>query len=278
MPVISHKPTIPTVRHLKKPDFKAVLSQGNNPLKPLTSGKQSISGRNNQGRITSRHRGGGHKRLYREIDFSRDKIKVPGKVVSVEYDPNRTCYISLISYADGEKRYILAPKGLQIGNTIISDKTAPIQVGNCLPLRNLPMGTIIHNIELVPGKGGQLARSAGSRAQLLGKEGKYAQVRMPSGEVRLILLDCRATIGQIGNEEHMNVRYGKAGRMRNLGWRPFVRGIAMTPRDHPHGGGEGGSPIGMSSPKSPWGKKTLGKKTRNNPQTDKYILRRKKSK
>lgn len=274
MAVIKSKSFIPTVRHKRMPDYGEKLSQPNQPHKKLTKGANKSSGRNAQGRITSRARGGGHKRAYRSIDFKRDKQGVPGKVVSIEYDPNRSCFISLINYVDGDKRYILSPKGLVVGDEIIADKKAEIKVGNALPLRNIPMGTVIHNIELTPGKGGQIVRSAGSNAQLLGKEGKYAQIRLPSGEIRKVNLDCTATIGQIGNEDHFNIKYGKAGRRRNLGWRPKVRGIAMNPRDHPHGGGEAGSPIGMPSPKSPWGWKTLGKKTRQNKATDKFIIRR----
>ncbi|OIQ00555.1 50S ribosomal protein L2 [Candidatus Wirthbacteria bacterium CG2_30_54_11] len=278
MAIIRLKPVEPTFRHVRKPDFRAALSQGNAPEKSLTHGLKKQSGRNNQGKITSRHRGGGHKQLYREIDFSRYKEGVTGLVATIEYDPNRSCYISLIQYKDGEKRYILSPKGLNVGDEIVSGKNAEIKLGNSLPLRHIPMGTILHNIEMLPGLGGKLARSAGASAQLIGKEGKYAQIRMPSGELRLILLECRATIGQIGNDDHMKVKYGKAGRRRNMGWRPHVRGLAQNPRSHPHGGGEGGSPIGMPAPNSPWGKKTLGNKTRNNARTDRFIIKHKNEK
>ncbi len=274
MPVITLKPVIPTYRHYKKIDYRNALSQGNDPLKSLVVGKKSTGGRNNMGRITMRHRGGGHKQAYRIIDFRRDKIGIVGIVQSIEYDPNRTCFISLINYADGEKRYILSPKGLKVGDKVISDKKADIQVGNSLPLRFVPMGTVIHNIELVPGEGGQLVRSAGASAQLVGKEGKYAQIRVPSGELRRVLVDCSATIGQVSNEDHINVSLGKAGRKRNMGRRPVVRGKVMSPKDHPHGGGEGRNSIGMPSPKTKWGKKARGIKTRNNTRTDHMIIRR----
>jgi large subunit ribosomal protein L2 len=244
------------------------------PLKRLTKAKNRIHGRNHRGKITIRHRGGGHKRRYRFIDFKRDKIGIPGRVATIEYDPNRTARIALIVYADGEKRYIIAPLGLQVDDPVISGEGADIREGNALPLRNIPVGTVIHNIELYPGRGGQLARAAGASSQIVAKEGGYAQVRLPSGEVRMIHLDCMATIGQIGNVDHGNIKLGKAGRKRWKGWRPAVRGSAMDPKSHPHGGGEGRSPIGMPSPKSPWGKKTLGKKTRHNRRTEKYIIRR----
>lgn len=234
------------------------------------------SGRNHQGRITVRHRGGGHKRLYRIIDFKRDKIGIPGKVIAIEYDPNRSARIALIQYADGEKRYIIAPLGLKVGDTVMSGPDAEIKVGNALPLANIPVGTFIHNIELYPGRGGQLVRAAGTAAQILAKEGDYAQVKLPSGEIRLINLKCMATIGQVGNVDHANIRLGKAGRKRWLGWRPTVRGSAMSPRDHPHGGGEGRAPIGLPHPKTPWGKCALGKKTRRNKLTDKFIIKRRK--
>ncbi len=234
-------------------------------------------GRNSQGRITVRHRGGGAKRKYRIIDFKRDKDGIPGKVAAIEYDPNRTARIALIHYVDGEKRYIIAPNKLKVGDVIESGENADIKVGNALPLRNIPVGTTVHNIELSPGKGGQLARSAGSEAQLMAKEGKYAQLRLPSGEFRLVLQECRATIGQVGNVEHENLTLGKAGKSRHRGRRPHVRGSAMNPVDHPHGGGEGRAPIGMPSPLTPWGKPTLGYKTRpKNKKSDKYIVRRRK--
>jgi large subunit ribosomal protein L2 len=239
-------------------------------LRPL----HKRAGRNRQGRITVRHRGGGHKRQYRVIDFRRDKMDIPAKVQSIEYDPNRSARIALLSYTDGEKRYIIAPLGLQVGDVVVSGGGAEIRVGNALPLDRIPLGTLVHNVELSPGKGGQIVRSAGTSAQVLAKEGKYVTLRLPSGEMRLVHSRCMATIGQVGNVEHGNVKLGKAGRKRWMGYRPSVRGSAMTPRDHPHGGGEGRSPIGMPSPKSPWGQKTLGKKTRRNKTTNKYILRR----
>lgn len=247
------------------------------PEKSLVVSLNKKGGRNSQGRITVRHRGGGAKRKYRIIDFKRDKDGIPGKVAAIEYDPNRTARIALIHYADGEKRYIIAPNKLKVGDVIESGENADIKVGNALPLRNIPVGTTVHNIELSPGKGGQLARSAGSEAQLIAKEGKYAQLRLPSGEFRLVLQECRATIGQVGNVEHENLTLGKAGKSRHRGRRPHVRGSAMNPVDHPHGGGEGRAPIGMPSPLTPWGKPTLGYKTRpKNKKSDKYIVRRRK--
>jgi len=244
------------------------------PERSLLRPMPKKAGRNVQGRITVRHRGGGHKRRYRMIDFKRDKFGIPARVDSIEYDPNRSARIALLVYADGEKRYIIAPLGLKVNDSVESGPEADIGVGNALPIANIPVGTMIHNIELHNGKGGQLARSAGASAQLLAKEGKYAQVRLPSGEVRLINVKNLATIGQVGNTDWGNVRLGKAGRARWLGRRPTTRGSAMSPRDHPHGGGEGKAPIGMPSPKSPWGKKTLGKKTRRRKDTDKWIVRR----
>jgi len=244
------------------------------PERALVRSANKSAGRNNTGRISVRHRGGGHKRLYRVIDFKRDKIGVPGRVASIEYDPNRSARIALIVYADGDKRYILAPLGLQAGAQIMAGPEAEIRAGNALPLRNIPLGTMIHNLELYPGRGGQLARSAGTQAQLMAKEGDYAQVRLPSGEVRRVALMCMATIGQVGNTDHANLNLGKAGRKRWLGWRPTVRGTAMDPASHPHGGGEGRSPVGMPGPKTPWGKPALGFRTRKNKSTDKYIVRR----
>jgi large subunit ribosomal protein L2 len=256
-------------------DFAEITTD--QPEKSLLAPVTRKGGRNNQGKLTVRHQGGGHKRKYRIIDFKRNKDGIPGRVATIEYDPNRTANIALIHYADGEKRYILAPKGIKVGQEIMSGTTADIKVGNALPLANIPVGTTIHNIELKPGKGGQLARSAGAEAQLLGKEERYALVRLGSGEVRMILLTCRATIGQVGNLEHELVNVGKAGRSRWKGIRPTVRGSVMNPNDHPHGGGEGRAPIGRKSPMSPWGKPTLGYKTRKkNSQTDKYIVRRRK--
>jgi large subunit ribosomal protein L2 len=256
-------------------DFAEITTD--QPEKSLLAPVTRKGGRNNQGKLTVRHQGGGHKRKYRIIDFKRNKDGIPGRVATIEYDPNRTANIALIHYADGEKRYILAPKGIKVGQEIMSGTEADIKVGNSLPLANIPVGTTIHNIELKPGKGGQLARSAGAEAQLLGKEERYALVRLGSGEVRMILLTCRATIGQVGNLEHELVNVGKAGRSRWKGIRPTVRGSVMNPNDHPHGGGEGRAPIGRKSPMSPWGKPTLGYKTRKkNSQTDKYIVRRRK--
>jgi large subunit ribosomal protein L2 len=230
------------------------------------------------GRITVRHRGGGHRRHIRVVDFKRDKLGIPARVAAIEYDPNRTARLALLHYADGEKRYIISPLDLRVGDAVVSGPDAEIRPGNSLPISNIPVGTMVHNIEIKQGRGGQLVRSAGTAAQLLAKEGDYAQVRMPSGEVRLVRQVCYATIGQVGNVDHSNIKLGKAGRKRHLGIRPTVRGSAMSPRDHPHGGGEGRQPIGMPSPKSPWGKPTLGKKTRHNKQTDKYIVRRRSKK
>jgi large subunit ribosomal protein L2 len=271
MAVKVYKPKTPGTRHKTSYTFEEITKT--TPERSLVVPLKKNSGRNMYGRITVRHRGGGHKRFIRIVDFKRDKLDVPATVSAIEYDPNRTARLALLYYADGEKRYILAPIGLMVGDTVISGKDAEIRPGNSLPMANIPVGTTIHNVELLPGNGGQLVRSAGTSAQLLAKEGKYAHVRLPSGEVRLVLQECRASIGQVGNVEHANIKLGKAGRKRHMGWRPSLRGSAMTPRDHPHGGGEGRSPIGMSSPKSPWGKPTLGKKTRKNKRTDKYIVR-----
>jgi large subunit ribosomal protein L2 len=245
------------------------------PERSLTEPLKRHAGRNNQGRITVRHRGGGHKRRYRIIDFKRDKDGIAGKVVSIEYDPNRTARIALVVYVDGEKRYILAPNGLQVGQAIMSGAEAEIRVGNSLPLRNIPLGSTIHNVELQPGRGGQMVRSAGAAAQLMAKEGKYAQLRMPSGEVRLVPLVARATLGQVGNIDHENESIGKAGRSRWMGIRPTVRGSVMNPVDHPHGGGEGRAPIG-GQPQTPWGRPAMGLRTRHNPKTDRLIVRRRK--
>jgi large subunit ribosomal protein L2 len=272
MPVKTYKPTSPGRRGMTGSTFEQVTST--EPERSLLRPLSKRAGRNTQGRITVRHRGGGHKRQYRVIDFKRDKIDIPAQVKSIEYDPNRSARIALLVYADGEKRYIVAPLGLQVGDTVMSGGGAEIRVGNALPLERVPLGTLVHNVELSPGRGGQMVRSAGTSAQLLAKEGDYVTLRLPSGEMRLVRKECRATVGQVGNVDHGNVKFGKAGRKRWLGYRPAVRGSAMTPRDHPHGGGEGRAPVGMSSPKSPWGKKTLGKKTRRNKSTDKYIVRR----
>jgi large subunit ribosomal protein L2 len=243
------------------------------PHKPLLVSKQRTNGRNNLGKMTVRHRGGGHKRHYRLIDFKRDKFGIPGKVATIEYDPNRSARIALVNYADGEKRYIIAPVGLQVGQSIMSGPEADILAGNALPIKNIPLGTQIHNIELRPGKGGQMARSAGSFAQLVAKEGDVAQLRLPSGEIRRVSVNCMATVGQVGNTEHENVSIGKAGRTRWKGVRPTVRGVAMNPVDHPHGGGEGKT-SGGRNPVTPWGQPTRGYKTRNNKRTDKFIVKR----
>ena len=273
MPVKKFKPTSPGRRSMSVSSFEELTRS--KPERSLTEPLKRHAGRNNQGRITVRHRGGGHKRRYRIIDFKRDKDGVPGKVSSIEYDPNRTARIALIVYADGEKRYIVAPVGLQVGQVVMSGPDAEIRVGNCLPLRNMPLGSTIHNIELSPGRGAQLVRSAGTSAQLMAKEGKFAQLRMPSGEVRLVQLTARATLGQVGNIEHENESIGKAGRSRWMGIRPTVRGSVMNPVDHPHGGGEGRAPIG-GQPQTPWGKPALGARTRRNKKTQSMIVRRRK--
>ena len=272
MAVKTYKPTSPGRRGMTGSTFEEIT--GIEPERSLLRPLRKRSGRNVYGRITVRRRGGGHKRQYRLIDFNRDKVGIPARVRSIEYDPNRSARIALLVYADGEKRYIIAPLGLQVGDTVMSGVDSEIRVGNALPLDRIPLGTLVHNIELYPGRGGQMVRSAGTSAQVLAKEGDYVTLRLPSGEMRLVRKECMATVGEVGNVDHGNIKLGKAGRKRWLGRRPSVRGSAMTPRDHPHGGGEGRSPIGMSSPKSPWGRKTLGKKTRRNKATDKYIVRR----
>ncbi len=272
MPIKIYKPTSPGRRGMSVTSFEDITRA--KPERSLLRPLRKKAGRNTQGRVTVRHRGGGHKRRYRVIDFKRDKFGIPARVDSIEYDPNRSARIALLVYADGDKRYIIAPLGLKVNDIVESGPEADIRAGNALPIANIPVGTLIHNIELQTGRGGQLVRSAGASAQLLAKEGKYAQVRLPSGEVRLINVSNLATIGQVGNTDWGNVRLGKAGRARWLGRRPTTRGSAMSPRDHPHGGGEGRAPIGMPSPKSPWGKKTLGKKTRRRKDTDKWIVRR----
>ncbi len=273
MALKSFKPTSPGLRQMTVSTFEEITT--NKPEKALTSTLNKKSGRNNQGRITVRHRGGGAKRLYRLIDFKRNKDHIPAKVATIEYDPNRSANIALLHYVDGEKRYIIAPQGLKVGNMIVSGAGVDISPGNALPLSSIPVGTIIHNIEMKPGKGAQIVRSAGGHAQLMAKEGRYAQVRMPSGEVRMILIDCRATIGTIGNGDHGNITVGKAGRKRHMGFRPTVRGVVMNPNDHPHGGGEGRSPIGRKHPVTPWGKPALGHRTRKkNKPSDKFIVRR----
>lgn len=274
MPVKNYKPTSPGRRDMSVSTFEEITRS--KPERSLIAPLKQKAGRNNRGTITVRHRGGGHKQRYRIIDFKRDKFGIPAKVSSIEYDPNRSSRIALLTYADGEKRYILAPVGLSVGDSVISGPDADIRVGNALPIYRIPLGTQLHNVELQPGKGGQLVRSAGTSAQLLAKEGDYAQVRLPSGEVRFISQNCVATIGQVGNVDHSNVTLGKAGRKRWLGIRPSVRGSAMDPNSHPHGGGEGAAPIGMPGPKTPWGKPALGAKTRKNKRTEKYIVRRRK--
>jgi len=267
-----YRPTSPGRRGMSGSTFEEITK--GEPEKSLLSPLKKKAGRNNQGRIAVRHRGGGAKRRLRIIDFKRDKIGVPGRVAAIEYDPNRSARIALIHYADGEKRYILAPSGLGVGDTIKSGSDAEVKPGNALPLKLIPSGTLIHNIGLRRESGGQLVRSAGTAAHLMAKEGEYALVRLPSGEVRRIRSDCLATIGQVGNVDHQSIKLGKAGRKRWLGWRPTVRGSAMSPRDHPHGGGEGRSPIGMPGPKTPWGKPALGYRTRKSKATDKMIVKR----
>lgn len=276
MAVKTYKPTTPSRRGMTVSTFEEITKS--RPERSLVKARQRHAGRNVYGRITVRHRGGGHRRKIRLVDFKRNKYNVVAKVAAIEYDPNRTARLALLNYVDGEKRYILAPLGLKVGDTVITSAQADIMPGNCLPIANIPVGTLIHNVELQEGRGGQLVRSAGSAAQLMAKEGDYAQIRLPSGEVRLIRQTCYATIGQVGNVDNSNIKLGKAGRKRYLGIRPTVRGTAMSPRDHPHGGGEGRSPVGMAGPKSPWGKPTLGAKTRRNKKTNKYIVRRRSKK
>ncbi len=277
MPIKKYKPTTPGRRGMSSLTFEEITT--NKPEKSLIVPLKSKGGRNNNGRITTRHQGGGHKRNYRLIDFKRNKDGIPAKVATIEYDPNRSANIALLNYADGEKRYILAPKGLTVGMSVISGKDADIKVGNCLEMKDMPEGTFIHNVELKPGKGGQLARSAGCSAQILGIEDKYVTVRLSSGEVRKILANCRATVGEVGNEDHSLVNLGKAGRSRWKGIRPTVRGSVMNPNDHPHGGGEGRTPIGRKSPMTPWGKKAMGVKTRKTKKaSDKLIVRRRNGK
>ncbi len=273
MGIKTYKPYTPSRRNMTGSDFSEVTKK--TPEKSLLAPMKKRSGRNNQGKITIRHRGGGERRHYRIIDFKRQKDDIPAKVIGIEYDPNRTANIALICYADGEKRYILAPEGLTDGMTVMNGPKAEIRVGNCLPLENIPVGTLVHNIELYPGGGGQMVRSAGNSAQLMAKEGKYATLRLPSGEMRMVQIVCRATIGRMGNGDHNLIKIGKAGRKRHMGIRPTVRGSAMNPNDHPHGGGEGRAPIGRSGPSTPWGKPALGLKTRKkNKQSNKLIVRR----
>ena len=272
MAVKIYKPTSPGRRGMTSPTFEEITKT--KPERRLIVALRKSGGRDAQGKISVRHRGGGSRRYLRLIDFKRDKLDLPAKVAAIEYDPNRSARIALLHYADGEKRYIIAPLDLRVGDTVVAGKNVDIRPGNAMPIANIPVGTMIHNIELQPGKGGQLARSAGAGVQLLGKEGDFAQLRLPSGEVRLVRQTCMATIGVVGNLDHSNVKLGKAGRKRHLGIRPTVRGTAMSPRDHPHGGGEGRQPIGLPGPKSPWGKPTRGYKTRNNKKTDALIIKR----
>ena len=273
MAIRGFKPTSPALRQMTVSTFEEITKK--TPEKSLTINLNRSSGRNSYGRITSRHRGGGAKRRYRIIDFKRDKDNIPARVASIEYDPYRTSYIALLNYVDGEKRYIIAPNGLKVGDVVESGQEADIKTGNALRLRDIPIGTVVHNIEMLPGKGGQIARSAGASAQLMAKENKYAQLRLPSGEFRLVLLDCKATIGQVGNLTHELIVLGKAGKSRYKGKRPHVRGSAVNPVDHPHGGGEGRAPIGRPSPVTPWGKPALGLKTRKkNKKSNMYIVRR----
>jgi len=272
MPVKNYKPYTPSRRYMTSLPLEEISRS--EPEKSLLRPWRSRAGKDNLGHTSMRFRGGGHKRRYRLVDFKRNKDGVPAKVASIEYDPNRSALIALLHYADGEKRYILAPEGVKVGDTLASGPGADVRPGNCLPLKEIPLGSVVHNIELTSGKGGQLCRSAAAGAQVMAKEGDLATLKMPSGEVRLVHVNCRATIGQVGNLEHSNIRIGKAGRKRWLGRRPHVLGVAMTPRDHPHGGGEGHSSIGRKSPVTPWGKPTLGRRTRHNKATDKYIVRR----
>ena len=278
MAIKTYKPTTPSRRHMTVSAFEGIDKKAK-PERKLTEVLKKNAGRNSYGRITVRHHGGGNKQKYRIIDFKRDKTDMFATVLRLEYDPNRSAYIALVEYEDGERRYVIAPVGLTAGDKIISSASADIKPGNCLPIANIPVGTVIHNIEMHPGKGAQLVRSAGAAAQLMAKENGMAQIRLPSGEVRLVRLDCKATIGQVGNLEHENIKLGKAGKTRHLGIRPTVRGSVMNPVDHPHGGGEGRSPIGRPSPVTPWGKPTLGYKTRNKKaRTDKFIVKRRNDK
>lgn len=272
MPIKKYKPTSPGRRGMTGFTFEEITRS--EPERSLVRPLRKRAGRNATGRVTVRHRGGGHRRNYRIIDFKRDKLDIPAKVATVEYDPNRSARIALLHYADGEKRYIVAPLGLAVGDVLLSGANADIRPGHCLPLARIPLGTLVHNIELQPGKGGQIVRSAGTSAQLVAKEGDFAQIRMPSGEVRLVRQICFATIGEVGNADNRNINLGKAGRSRHLGRRPGVRGSAMSPRDHAHGGGEGRQGIGLPGPKTPWGKPAYGKRTRKNKVTAKYIVRR----
>ena len=273
MGIKTYSPYTPSRRHMTGSDFKEITA--NKPEKSLVVSLKKNSGRNNQGKITVRHQGGGYRTKYRLVDFKRNKDGIPAKVMTIEYDPNRTANIALICYADGQKAYILAPYGLKVGDTLMNGETAEVRLGNCLPLANIPVGSSVHNVELYPGKGGQLVRSAGNSAQLMAKEGKYATLRLPSGEMRMVPIGCRATIGQVGNIDHELINIGKAGRKRHMGIRPTVRGSVMNPNDHPHGGGEGRTSIGRPGPVTPWGKPALGLKTRKkSKQSNKLIIRR----
>jgi large subunit ribosomal protein L2 len=270
MPIRKYKPTSPGRRQMTVQTFDEITTD--EPYKPLTENLQRSGGRNNTGEVTMWWRGGGHRRLYRIIDFKRDKKNIPGKVSTIEYDPNRSARIALVTYADGEKRYILQPLGLKVGDTVIAGDAVDILPGNALPLKNIPLGTMVHNVELKQGRGGQMARSAGAAVQVVAKEGDYVSVKTPSGEIRKVHMECMATVGQVGNLDHENQSIGKAGRARHMGKRPETRGVAMTPRDHPHGGGEGKSPTGMP-PKTPWGQPAMGHRTRRNKLTGQYIVR-----
>ena len=273
MAIRVYKPTSPARRFMSVLTFEEITKK--EPERSLVTDLRHKAGRNHHGKITVRHQGGGARRKYRIIDFKRNKDGIPATVKAIEYDPNRTCFIALLYYADGEKRYILAPLGLKVGDTVMSGPEADIKPGNCLPIANIPLGTLVHNVEIKVGRGGQMVRSAGTAAQVMAKEGTHAQVRLPSGEVRMVSMNARATVGQVGNTDHSNVRIGKAGRTRHLGIRPSVRGVVMNPCDHPHGGGEGRSPVGMPAPVSPWGKKTQGVKTRKHRKySDKLIVSR----
>lgn len=277
MPIINYKPTTPSRRNMSVTDYSGLSKVA--PEKSLLAPLNKKSGRNSYGRITVRHRGGGNRRKYRIIDFKRQKFDVPGTVKTLEYDPNRSAFIALIEYQDGEKRYIIAPNGLKVGDTVVASPSADIKPGNALPLANIPTGTFIHNVELYPGKGAQLARAAGNMAQLMAKENGMALLRLPSGELRNVPATCMATVGQVSNIDHENVKIGKAGRKRHMGWRPTVRGSVMNPNDHPHGGGEGKSPVGRPGPVTPWGKPTLGYKTRKTKnRTNKFIVKRRNAK
>ena len=277
MAIKNYKPTTPSRRNMSVTDYSELSKNG--PEKSLLRSLNKKAGRNSYGRITVRHRGGGNRKKYRIIDFKRQKFDVPGKVLTLEYDPNRSSHIALVGYSDGEKRYIIAPQGLTVGQEIMAGTSADIKVGNALPLSSIPVGTFIHNVELDPGKGAQLARAAGNMAQLMAKENKMALLRLPSGELRNVPEECMASIGQVGNIDHENVKIGKAGRKRNMGWRPTVRGSVMNPCDHPHGGGEGKSPVGRPGPTTPWGKPALGYKTRSKKKaSDKFIVKRRNSK